>query len=83
VVQPLIRSQACYDCRLADVLRPENNQELPDISSATLVAAASDNREETMKIILPLSIAAVLLTATAHAQMKLLELKKQPTRKPC
>jgi len=32
-----------------------------------------------MKIILPLSIAAVLLTATAHAQMKLPELKKQPT----
>jgi hypothetical protein len=32
-----------------------------------------------MKIILPLSIAAVLVTATAHAQMKLPELKKQPT----
>jgi SnoaL-like domain len=34
-----------------------------------------------MKIILPLSIAAVLLTATAtaHARMKLPELKKQPT----
>ena len=32
-----------------------------------------------MKIILPLSIAAFLVTATAHAQMKLPELKKQPT----
>jgi len=32
-----------------------------------------------MKIILPLSIAAVLVIATAHAQMKLHELKKQPT----
>jgi SnoaL-like domain len=32
-----------------------------------------------MKIILPLSIAAMLLTPTAHAQMKLPELKKQPT----
>jgi len=32
-----------------------------------------------MKIILPLSIAVVLMTATAHAQMKLPELKKQPT----
>jgi hypothetical protein len=32
-----------------------------------------------MKIILPLSIAAVLVTATAQAQMKLPELKKQPT----
>jgi hypothetical protein len=67
------------DCRLADVLRPENNQELPDISGATLVAAANDNREEAMKIVLPLSIAAVLLTTTAHAQKKLPELKKQPT----
>ena len=32
-----------------------------------------------MKVILPLSIAAMLLTPTAHAQMKLPELKKQPT----
>jgi hypothetical protein len=32
-----------------------------------------------MKIILPLSIAAVLTTTAAHAQMKLPELKKQPT----
>ena len=32
-----------------------------------------------MKIILPLSIAAVLMTTAAHAQMKLPELKKQPT----
>src|SRR6202021_4335389 len=32
-----------------------------------------------MKIILPLSIAAFLMTATAHAQMKLPDLKKQPT----
>src|SRR3984893_3123574 len=32
-----------------------------------------------MKIILPLSIAAILMTTAAHAQMKLPELKKQPT----
>jgi hypothetical protein len=63
---------------LAGIVGPENTLALYVISGA-VSRCRNHIREETMKVTLPLAVAAVLLTATVQAQMKLPELKKQPT----
>ena len=71
-----------FDCGLADAVRLENNFELRDVGGATVVAATTTMNNDKSGGTDENHSATVdrgRLDVAAHAQMKLPELKKQPT----